>query len=365
MPTVLLVDDIQGVHDMLDIVFSDAGYQVEHAMLASHAIDIFKDRPIDIVFCDIQMPGTDGISLLKTLRDLDEDVIVIMTTASDSKDYAVQALRYGAFDYVEKPYDEDMLPDVLARGMSERQRRLQLRKGIGGGDRRELQHTQEALMTQRNDLKAAQARTTELESSLEALETELARERNSHKELYKRQQELALREEALKAMDSTLKDRMQALKQLQREKRSSMDPSAEAELNQLKQQLQAKEDALQEMELSIQEREQFIRESEESLLEKGQRLTELEAELEQMREDMVSGGQVSNGTSPEQEAELTELKQTLQAKEIALKHTEEALSQRENAVKRAEALIKARQEFLQQSESILFGEVGRAEEPNA
>ncbi|MEM8550532.1 MAG: response regulator, partial [Verrucomicrobiota bacterium] len=332
----------------------------EHAMLATQAIDIFKDRPIDIVFCDIEMPGMDGITLLKTLRDLDEDVVMIMTTASDSKDYAVQALRHGAFDYVEKPYEEDVLPDFLARGISERQRRLQLREGVGGVDRRELEHVQQTLMTQRKDLKASKARTSELETSLKALQIELERERNSHKELHKRQQELALREEALQAMDATLKDRMQALKKLQREKRSSINPSAEAELNQLKQQLQAKENALQEMELSIQEREQFIRQSEESLLQKGQLLTELEAELEQLREDMAAQEQAGN-ISPEQEAELNELKQTLQAKEKALKHAEEVLEQRENAVKRAEALIKARQEFLQQSENILFGDTGNPE----
>ena len=340
---------------MLDIVFGDAGYQVEHAMLATQALEIFQAKPIDIVVSDIQMPGMDGLDLLNELRQLDEDVVVIMTTAADSKQYAIESLRRGAFDYVEKPYDEDQLQQIVARGLQHRAERLQDRGGDGGPEvRKELERLRAELAERDEALEAAGMKAEELQTALAEREAELKQQQEREKDLLKKQKDIELREGALQTMDEVLRERMESLKKLQKEKSSGggLSDKDQAELARLKEELQTREQALQEMEMNIQEREQYIQASEESLMEKGQRLTEIEAELEQKREDAGSGGDVS----PEQLEQIESLKAELESKQQEIKATETEIVKRELAVKRAEALIKAREQFLQQSENILFGE---------
>ncbi|MBC2595772.1 response regulator [Ruficoccus amylovorans] len=357
-PTVLVVDDIPGVHDMLDIIFGDAGYLVEHALRGKEALDIYRRGGVDVVFTDIQMPGMDGLELLRALRELDEDVTVIMTTAIDSKNYAIESLRLGAFDYVEKPYDEDALTRTINRALRHRHKRLEQRESRPGDPalHREVERLRQDIQARDNALSALARKAGELEKSLRHREEELEQQKLSQHSLRKRQQDLELREDALKTMDDTLRERMQALKLMQQQRRSGgeLTPEAEETLNRLRQELQTRESELAEIQLSMEEREQFLRESEESLMAKGQRLSELEAELEQMREDL-DRRQQAKGLSPEELQEIETLKNQLGAKENALREAEDDLSRREEAVRRAASLLKAREQFLQESENILFG----------
>ena len=76
------------------------------------------DRHFDLVLTDLKMTGMSGLDLLKELTDFDKSIIVILLTAHGSVDSAVDALRLGAFDYLQKPYDSEKLIDTISRALN-------------------------------------------------------------------------------------------------------------------------------------------------------------------------------------------------------------------------------------------------------
>jgi len=110
--SVLVVDDERAVRDILVDALGQAGYEVFSAGNGEDALSQIKQENIDIVICDIKMPGMSGIDLLQHISDISPESTVIMITAYASVETAVDALRYGAFDYILKPFIYD---DVLAK----------------------------------------------------------------------------------------------------------------------------------------------------------------------------------------------------------------------------------------------------------
>jgi len=105
--SILIVDDEESVRDSLFNWFIEDGYQVECAEDARKALTLLESDEFDIILADIKMPGMDGLEMLKRIKSLKKDSIVIMMTAFATVDTAVQALKDGAFDYVTKPFDPD------------------------------------------------------------------------------------------------------------------------------------------------------------------------------------------------------------------------------------------------------------------
>lgn len=105
----LIVDDEDSVREVLSDYFVDRGYAVITASDGPGALAAFaRERP-DVVLLDVRMPGLDGLTVLKRLREADPDVAVIMVTANEDVDLARQTLSVGAFDYVAKPFDFEHL----------------------------------------------------------------------------------------------------------------------------------------------------------------------------------------------------------------------------------------------------------------
>src|SRR6202521_4624974 len=104
--TILVVDDEKPQRDILQEILNDAGYDVTSAASGEAAIKFAKDRRFDLALTDLKMTGMDGIELLQHLLALDSSIIVILLTAHGSIESAKEALRRGAFDYLEKPYDQ-------------------------------------------------------------------------------------------------------------------------------------------------------------------------------------------------------------------------------------------------------------------
>jgi DNA-binding NtrC family response regulator len=75
-------------------------------------------RRFDLVLTDLKMTGMSGLELLKELTHFDKSIIVILLTAHGSVDSAVDALRLGAFDYLQKPYDREKLLDTVSRALN-------------------------------------------------------------------------------------------------------------------------------------------------------------------------------------------------------------------------------------------------------
>jgi DNA-binding NtrC family response regulator len=111
--SILIVDDEESVRDSLYNWFIEDGYHVECAESAMTALKMLESESYDIILADIKMPGMDGLEMLKRIKILKSDSIVIVMTAFATVDTAVQALKDGAFDYVTKPFDPDDLSHLI------------------------------------------------------------------------------------------------------------------------------------------------------------------------------------------------------------------------------------------------------------
>ena len=111
--SLLIVDDEESVRDSLVNWFIEDGFQVASAENAKKAITLLEKENFDIILTDIKMPGMDGLELLKRIKALKKDAIVIVMTAFATVDTAVQALKDGAFDYITKPFDPDDLSHLI------------------------------------------------------------------------------------------------------------------------------------------------------------------------------------------------------------------------------------------------------------
>jgi DNA-binding NtrC family response regulator len=117
MPAVLIVDDLLSIHEMLDAVIQPTGFATAFSTDGEKALVRYKAEKFDVVLADIDMKPMDGITLLKQLKLYDPNCVVIIMTAYASTDSAIQALKFGAFDYLQKPFKVDELIATLKRGM--------------------------------------------------------------------------------------------------------------------------------------------------------------------------------------------------------------------------------------------------------
>lgn len=117
--SILVVDDEKGQREILEMILSEEGYDVTTASSGEAAMKFVADRHFDLVLTDLKMTGMSGLDLLKELTDFDKSIIVILLTAHGSVDSAVDALRLGAFDYLQKPYDSEKLLDAISRALTQ------------------------------------------------------------------------------------------------------------------------------------------------------------------------------------------------------------------------------------------------------
>src|SRR5262245_29896553 len=123
---ILVVDDEKNQRDILQLILSgerdETGanrYEVKVASSGQEALRFFKNDTFDLDLTDLKMSGMDGIQLLNELSQLDSSTPVILMTAHGSIDSVKEALRGGAFDYLEKPLDRAKLLDVLTKAASQ------------------------------------------------------------------------------------------------------------------------------------------------------------------------------------------------------------------------------------------------------
>jgi two-component system response regulator PilR (NtrC family) len=123
METILVVDDEKSILDLLSMVFKKEGYQVKTNPGTPKVYELLSDDDFDLLICDIKMPKVDGMDLLKTIKKQKPIVPVIMITAYGSVKQAVEALKFGALDYVVKPFDIEELKILVSHGLEERKLR--------------------------------------------------------------------------------------------------------------------------------------------------------------------------------------------------------------------------------------------------
>lgn len=111
--SILIVDDEESVRDSLLNWFIEDGYSTECAENAGKALQMLENGSYDIILADIKMPGMDGLEMMRRIKSLHPEAIVIVMTAFASVDTAVTALKDGAFDYITKPFDPDDLTHLI------------------------------------------------------------------------------------------------------------------------------------------------------------------------------------------------------------------------------------------------------------
>lgn len=112
MGLVLIVDDEEALRDVLNDLVEMEGYSVISAKDGLEAYEILaspRGRQIDAVLSDIKMPRLDGLSMIKKIREQGIDIPVIFLSGYGDKDKAVEALRWGAFDFQDKPFERARL----------------------------------------------------------------------------------------------------------------------------------------------------------------------------------------------------------------------------------------------------------------
>jgi DNA-binding NtrC family response regulator len=110
---VLVVDDEKNQREIYKLILDDAGYEVTTAQSGEQALRFSRETGFDLVLTDYKMTGIDGVTLLGELVRQDPSIIVVMMTAHGSVDSVKEALRGGAFEYLEKPIDRDKLLEVV------------------------------------------------------------------------------------------------------------------------------------------------------------------------------------------------------------------------------------------------------------
>jgi len=124
LPSVLVVDDKENMLKLFVRILGPA-YEVVTAGDGERAISLLASRPFDVVVTDIRMPKADGFEVLKAVREKSPLTEVVLMTAFASVSKAVEAIKLGAYDYVQKPFEPDEVSLVIARAVERKRLREQ------------------------------------------------------------------------------------------------------------------------------------------------------------------------------------------------------------------------------------------------
>jgi DNA-binding NtrC family response regulator len=116
---ILVVDDDPQIREVLETRLESKGYQVATAGDGEEALSVVRGGGLDLIITDLRMPGMDGLELMRRLQDVRDRPPVIFLTAHGSVSEAVEAMKLGAYDFLEKPYSGADLLGMVQRALSE------------------------------------------------------------------------------------------------------------------------------------------------------------------------------------------------------------------------------------------------------
>lgn len=138
--SILVCDDEEIMRDVLETLLSSAGYKVELAKTGEEAIEIYSHQSFDLVLMDVSMPGIGGLTALEELIKLDADAVVLMVTAYATFDTAISAWEKGAEGVIRKPFQNEQILSLVARGIKGRKKeeeRRNLRQAMASSVKRD------------------------------------------------------------------------------------------------------------------------------------------------------------------------------------------------------------------------------------
>lgn len=116
---ILIVDDERYIRNALSGILEDVGYEVKTAEDGAMALEMVSKERFDVIFCDIKMPGLDGVEVLDKLVTMGVDSAIVMISGHGDVNVAVDCIKKGAFDFIQKPMDYDRVMITL-KNASER-----------------------------------------------------------------------------------------------------------------------------------------------------------------------------------------------------------------------------------------------------
>jgi two-component system response regulator PilR (NtrC family) len=117
---ILIVDDEQSLREVLSIMLKRAGYTVTSASDGEEAIEFIHKEIFDLVITDLRMPKIDGMELLKAVKSVSPETVVLIITAFATADSAVEAMKQGAYDYLTKPFQVDEVQLIIRNALEKR-----------------------------------------------------------------------------------------------------------------------------------------------------------------------------------------------------------------------------------------------------
>jgi two-component system NtrC family response regulator len=116
-PKILIIDDDTSLRRVLEYNLQEAGYLVSAAASGEDGLRLFSEERPALVISDMKMPGMDGMQVLKAIKEISPETLVIMITAFGTVDVAVEAMKAGAYDYITKPFNRDQLRLTVAKAL--------------------------------------------------------------------------------------------------------------------------------------------------------------------------------------------------------------------------------------------------------
>lgn len=179
--TILLIEDELQLRENLQILLQSAGYQVTTAVSGVQGIEQIREQAFDLVITDLVMPGMDGFQVIDYLRGHCPETVVVAITGYVSTESALQALRKGAYDYLAKPLDVDLVYSVVARALEKVRLQKDLQCSL-----EEIKAREQQLLKAHNELEQrVEERTAALAQANAALLEQMAERQRMEDELLK------------------------------------------------------------------------------------------------------------------------------------------------------------------------------------
>jgi DNA-binding NtrC family response regulator len=125
-PNILIVDDEIGPRESLRMILKP-NYNVFTVENGNAAIQMIQQIAMDVVTLDLKMPGISGIDTLKEIRMIDPDVMIIIITGYGTLKSAIEAIRYGVFDYIPKPFNVPEIISIIDKSVQRRKLNLKIK----------------------------------------------------------------------------------------------------------------------------------------------------------------------------------------------------------------------------------------------
>ncbi|MHB8092304.1 MAG: sigma-54-dependent transcriptional regulator [Syntrophales bacterium] len=124
---ILIVDDEKNIRLTLSQVLETLGAEIDTAANGEEALTKLKGREFGLVLLDIRMPGMDGMEILRRVREIRPDIRVIMITAYGTIESAIEAMKLGAADFLQKPFDPEEIRELVSR-VADRDKDVELKR---------------------------------------------------------------------------------------------------------------------------------------------------------------------------------------------------------------------------------------------